>query len=141
MLSTVRALFIILAVSFATTGSTTALADDSGDAKGIITGQIEAFLRDDGATAYGFASPNIQAMFPSISDFMAMVRGGYAPVYHPQHYQFGAQSTTGDKILQSVDLIAADGTAWIAEYTLARQADGSMKIEGCRLVKLAGVGA
>ena len=140
----VRALFSALAICLVATWATPpARATDAGatEAQGIIAGQIEAFRQDDGAKAYGFASPNIQAMFPSIDAFMAMVKGGYAPVYHPQHFQFGAQSALGDRIVQSVDITAADGTAWTAEYTLARQSDGSLKIEGCRLLKLPGVGA
>ena len=118
-----------------------ARADDATEAKSIIAAQIDAFRADDGAKAYGLASPSIQAMFPSVEAFMAMVRDGYAPVYRPQQYQFGTQSQSDGRIVQSVDITAADGSIWTAEYTLARQADGSLKIEGCRLVKAPGVGA
>ena len=44
--------------------------------RGIISSQIEAFQRDDGATAYGYASSTIQGLFPSVDQFMAMVRSG-----------------------------------------------------------------
>jgi len=120
-----------------------AWAEDAGtsEVRAVISGQIEAFRRDDGAKAYSFASPNIQMMFPSVDAFMAMVRTGYAPVYHPQQFQFADMTANGDRMVQTVEITAADGTAWTAEYTLAREPDGSLKIEGCRLAKRPGVGA
>jgi len=80
-------------------------------------------------------------MFPSPDAFMAMVKGGYAPVYHPQQFQFSGFHADGDRLVQSVDITASDGTGWIAEYTLVRSADGSLRIEGCKLSKRPGVGA
>ena len=62
---------------------------DRNAIRGIISGQIEAFQRDDGATAYGYASPTIQGLFPTVDQFMAMVRSGYQPVYRPKSVTFG----------------------------------------------------
>lgn len=120
-----------------------ARADDApaSEAQAVIAGQIEALRQDDGARAYSFASPNIQTMFPSVDAFMAMVRLGYAPVYHPQQFQFAGIAADGDALVQTVEITAADGTAWTAEYTLRREADGTLKIEGCRLVQRPGIGA
>ena len=42
---------------------------------------------------------------------------------------------------QLVDLVAADGTGWTAEYFLRPGPDGSLKIIACRLSKKAEVGA
>ena len=39
-------------------------ADDAADARSVITSQVEAFSRDDAATAYGFASPLLHELFP-----------------------------------------------------------------------------
>ena len=70
-----------------------------------------------------------------------MVRGGYAPLYHLQQFQFSDLQVVGDKFVQDVEITAADGTAWTAQYILGRDDDGSLKIEGCRLLKRPGVGA
>ena len=70
-----------------------------------------------------------------------MVRTGYAAVYNPQQFQFGPFAAEGDFFKQLVDITAADGTAWTAEYTLSRAPDGTLKIGGCRLIKRPGVGA
>ena len=51
-------------------------AGDSAAIHSIIQSQIDAFRQDDGAAAYGFASPTIRQIFPSVGAFMDMVRGG-----------------------------------------------------------------
>jgi len=113
----------------------------AGEVQATISGQIDAFRHDDGAKAYSFAAPGIQMLFPSADAFMAMVRNGYGPVYHPRDFQFSQFQAVGDKFIQTVEVTAADGTMWTAEYTLGRQADGSLKIEACRLVQRPGIGA
>ena len=120
-----------------------AIAADAGpsEAQGIISAQIDAFRHDDGAKAYSFASRHIQMMYPSADMFMSMVRTSYAAVYNPQQFQFGPFAANGDFLKQIVEITAADGTAWTAEYTLSRSPDGTLKIDGCRLSKRPGVGA
>ena len=108
-----------------------------GDAPAIrtvIQDQINAFQRDDGTTAYSYASPSIKQVFPSVGAFMDMVRGDYQPVYHPRSVTFGAlaEGPTGPE--QKVFLVGPDGRSWVALYTLQRQSDGSWKINRCLLV-------
>ncbi len=114
---------------------------DASEVQGIISSQIDAFKKEDGAKAYSFAAPEIHLIFPSPDMFMGMVRQGYAAVYNPQQFQFGPFAVEGNFFKQLVDITAADGTGWTAEYTLSRQPDGSLKINGCRLMKRPGVGA
>lgn len=122
-----------------------ALALDDGEraaARQVITGQIEAFGRDDATAAYGFAAPAIQRLFPDREGFMAMVRQGYAPVYRPRRFEFGAVEEPGAGTLsQTVTLQDSAGADWVALYTLERQADGSWKITGCRLLRAPGESA
>ncbi|MBK1865160.1 DUF4864 domain-containing protein [Taklimakanibacter albus] len=102
----------------------------------IITSQLNAFSADDGATAYGFAAPNIQRLFPTPEVFMSMVQKGYAPVYRRQSYAFGRIGTEmGGQPTQHVTIIDANGKAWTALYAMQRQPDGSWKISGCSLVE------
>ncbi len=100
----------------------------------VIQSQIDAFQRDDGTTAYSYASPSIKQVFPSVGAFMDMVRGDYQPVYHPRSVTFGAlaEGPTGPE--QKVFLVGPDGRSWVALYTLQRQSDGSWKINRCLLV-------
>ena len=132
---------VILALSLvlALAGGAAAQSDsDRAAVQTIIEQQLGAFLRDDAATAYSFASPGIKEMFPSEEIFMDMVRRGYQPVYRPRSHAFGAMRETGQGIEQIVDLVDAAGQEWTALYTLERQPDGSWKITGCFLLKKPG---
>ena len=130
---------LILAGAMALAATRPALAQDSGGDRaaiqGMIQDQISAFQRDDGPAAYRHASPTIQGLFPSIDQFMAMVRGGYMPVYRPQSVVFGQlkQGPTGP--VQEVFITGPDGQQWLAEYTLQQQPDGTWRINGVRLKK------
>jgi hypothetical protein len=111
-------------------------ADDVAAAQSIIKSQVEAFGRDDAATAYSYASPIIQAMFPQPDIFLGVVQKNYAPVYRHKSFEFGEAQVTGGKVVQHVHIIDADGTPWEAVYTVEpRDPDGSLKITGCVLVK------
>ena len=110
-------------------------AADRAAIQSVISAQIEAFRRDDGAAAYGLASPNIHSLFPSVDRFMAMVKSGYRPVYRPRSVTFGAVSETPTGPAQKVFVTGPDGRDWVAIYTLERQPDGSWKINGCTLVE------
>jgi Domain of unknown function (DUF4864) len=129
-----RALIFLIA-GVVGTASFAATADDIGAAQSIIRAQEEAFARDDGATAYSFASPALQNYFRNPDGFMSMVRDGYAPVYRPKSFVFGEVRIVDGKILQEVQIVDADGVAWDALYTLETQADGSLKISACILKK------
>ena len=63
-------------------------AADQTAIRDVIEGQVEAFRRDDGDAAFGYASPNIQGMFGTAETFMDMVRQGYRPVYRPRVFDF-----------------------------------------------------
>jgi Domain of unknown function (DUF4864) len=110
-------------------------ANDVATAQGIITSQVEAFGRDDAATAYSYAAPGIQGMFPQPDIFLSMVQRNYAPVYRHKSFEFGQAQVADGKIAQRVHILDADGEAWEALYTLEQQPDGSLKIIGCVLIK------
>ncbi len=130
----------ILAYAFALClcliGWTSASATDSNiEAQKVIEQQIQAFLHDDADAAYSFATPAIKARFPDKDTFFSMVKKSYQPVYHPGNYAFGrSKSSDGDALLyQEVLITGADGADWSAIYQLARQPDGSYKINGVQI--------
>jgi hypothetical protein len=101
--------------------------------RGVIERQIEAFRRDDGEAAFGFAAPSIRQMFGTVETFMAMVRDGYRPVYRPQAWRFGAVQMIDDMIVQKVHIVGPDGAPVTAFYIMERQPDGTWRIAGCSL--------
>lgn len=126
---------LALAGLLTTTAPPVARADDAGDIQTAISGQLQAFKTGDDAAAYSYAAPNIQRMFPSRAAFMAMVEGGYAPVFRSSNAVFGKMSAEGTGFRQEVYLTDTAGQSYIASYTLERQPDGSVKITGCALRK------
>ncbi|WP_422368856.1 DUF4864 domain-containing protein [Pelagibius sp.] len=100
-----------------------------------IQSQLDAFQADDGARAFSFATPRLRRMFGSPENFMAMVRGGYMPVYRPQSVEFLDARVVSGRTGQAVRFVGPDGIAVIALYTMEQQADGSWRIAGVQLVR------
>jgi hypothetical protein len=120
-------------------GPATARADDAPDAadlaaiRSVIEAQLAAFQADDGATAFGFASPAIQAMFGDPATFLAMVRAGYLPVYRPREVRFQPLILHRGEPVQPVLLVGPDLEVVTAYYAMQQQPDGSWRINGCVL--------
>ncbi len=108
-------------------------ASDQTAIRETIERQVEAFRRDDGAAAFGYASPSIQGMFGTAETFMDMVRQGYQPVYRPRAFEFREIVTLHGMVTQKVHVIGPDGRPVTAFYPMAQQPDGSWRIEGCYL--------
>ncbi|KQO71015.1 DUF4864 domain-containing protein [Methylobacterium sp. Leaf89] len=111
-------------------------------AKATVERQIEAFRRDDAATAYAQAAPAIQGLFPSPETFIAMVRQGYGAVYRNRRYSVDRIEDAGDDgVALGVTLQDEDGADWAALYSLEKQPDGAWRITGCRLTRAPGSNA
>lgn len=106
----------------------------SGQIRATVEGQLAAFARDDGGTAFGFAAPGIRQLFGTAESFMAMVRRGYQPVYRPKSVQFLDIVVVDGRPIQRVLLVGPDGEPVMALYTMEQQADGRWLIAGCQLV-------
>ena len=126
--------FVLLLAFLIGLASPARAADDVAAAQKVIRSQVEAFGRDDAATAYSYAAPAIQEIFPQ-DVFMTMVRGSYAPVYRHRRFEFGEARVSDGRIAQRVRIVDAEGVPWEALYTLELQPDGSVRISGCTLLK------
>lgn len=127
--------FVALALFWIGLATPATAADDVATAQAVISSQAEAFSRDDAATAYSYAAPAIRELFPQADIFMFMVRNSYAPVYRHKSFEFGEARVADGQVAQRVHIVDANGEAWEALYTLEREADGSLKIIGCVLLK------
>src|ERR1700685_756464 len=127
--------FILLAAFLLALASPANAGDDVAAAQSRTPPQTEAFSHDDAASAYSFAAPAIHDMFPQADIFMYMVQHSYAPVYRHRSFEFGEGRAADGKIAQRVHIVDENGEAWEALYTLEQQADGSLKIVGCVLLK------
>ena len=84
-------------------------ADDQAQIRGAIHRQIEAFKHDDVL--------------------------GACVVYRPTNVEFLELVTLGPDAVQQVKLTDRSGRIWLAYYAMQRQADGSWRTSGCRLVQ------
>ena len=125
---------ILAAFGFGPAGAQTNDADKAA-IQAVIQSQIAAFQKDDGPTAYGYASPTIQQKFGNPEIFMEMVRTGYAAVYHPREVEFRDLKSENGRLLQEVFVVGPDGRPALAIYEMQRQSDGSWRINGCWLVQ------
>lgn len=108
-------------------------APDQAQFKDVINRQISAFKVDDSVTAFGFASPDLQAKFGNADIFMEMVRSSYAPVYRPRFIEFRDIIEHDQETEQQVFLVGPDGRNYLAHYMMERQPDGSWRINACYL--------
>ena len=75
-------------------------APSSADASAIqtvIEAQINAFRSGDDAAAYSHAAPNIKQIFPTVDQFISMVKTGYMPLYNPENFVFGRNAVIGSE--------------------------------------------
>ncbi|MGD1879979.1 MAG: DUF4864 domain-containing protein [Kiloniellaceae bacterium] len=104
---------------------------------GTIRAQLDAFRQDDGSRAFSYATPQLRRLFGTPENFMAMVRGGYQPVYRPQSVEFLDARVIDGRTGQAVRFVGPDGRAVIALYTMERQPDGSWRIAAVQLIPAA----
>jgi len=128
--------FLLLALAAAGTAGAqdAALSDvDRAAIRDVIGRQVEAFRRDDGEVAFGFASPTIRGMFGTAEVFMDMVRQGYQPVYRPRVFDFREIVDLHGQPAQKVHVVGPDGRPVTAFYPMTHLPDGSWRIDGCFL--------
>lgn len=126
--------FLVLTAPAAAQAPLDLPAPDRAAIRTTIESQLAAFQRDDGAAAFGFATPNIQAMFGTPENFLEMVRRGYAPVYRPRVVEFAGIVGNPASPVQLVQIVGPDGEAVIAAYEMARLPEG-WRINGCVLLR------
>jgi Domain of unknown function (DUF4864) len=106
---------------------------DRSAIRDVIQRQVDAFQRDDGDSAFGYASPAIRGMFGTAETFMDMVRQGYQPVYRPRVFDFREIVTLHGEVTQKVHVVGPDGRPVTAYYPMVRLPDGTWRINGCFL--------
>lgn len=104
-------------------------------ARAVVQAQLDAFAADDARRAFLLASPGARKHLGSPDNFINLVRKRYAVVYRPASVAFLKPQLIDGVVVLGVQMTDAQGTAWLATYTLERQPDGLFLIEGCELVE------
>jgi hypothetical protein len=95
-----------------------------GPIRETIQSQIDAFLADDFARAFTFASPNIKGIFGTPENFGAMVKEGYPMVYRPAQVEMGELREIAGNLWQRVRVVDQAGAAWYLDYMMIETAEG-----------------
>ncbi len=123
---------LLLALSLSAGLASGAFAQ-SAEIEANIAAQIQAFKANDFATAFTFASPNIQRLFGNPDNFGAMVRNGYPMVWRPSDVRFLELREVAGALWQKVMITDGDGAVHILDYQMIQQ-ENVWKINGVQLL-------
>lgn len=102
--------------------------------KSVIDAQIEAFGRDDFATAFTYASPMIRSMFGTPDNFGRMVRQGYPMVWRPAEVRYLNLRREDGRLWQRVMFTDGAGNIHLFDYDMV-EIGGAWKINGVYRVR------
>ncbi|MGB8812906.1 MAG: DUF4864 domain-containing protein [Paracoccaceae bacterium] len=106
----------------------------------VINGQIAAFQADDFASAFAFASPNIQGIFGTADNFGAMVKNGYPMVWRPSAVKMLGLREAQGGLWQRVLVTDQAGHSHMLDYQMI-ETPGGWQINAVQLLPQADVGA
>lgn len=116
-----------------------ALPRDAG-IEATIDAQIDAFLKDDFATAFTYASPNIQGFFGTSERFGQMVRNGYPMVWKNSEVRYLELRELGGRLWQMVQVEDEQGQFHYLDYLMIETEEG-WQIGAVQFLPEPGVGA
>lgn len=137
-----RRIFLSALTALALASLPLAATESRGPAiKEVIQGQIEAFLAEDLATAFSFASPGIKGMFRTPERFAEMVQSGYPMVWRPSEVRYlELRPHPPGGMVQRIMIIDEAGRLHLLDYLMIETSEG-WQIAGVQLLRGAAVGA
>ena len=105
--------------------------EDEKNIRRVVQGQLDALAKNDAATAFSFAAPNVRDAFVTAPRFLDMVQRGYPVVIRPASVAFLQVEGKSDLAFQRVQMTDQAGVPWLVTYSLARQKNGIWRITGC----------
>lgn len=109
------------------------MAQDTAAIQTTIDGQMAAFTARDVSRAFDFASPNIQRIFNSATNFGQMVEHGYPMVWNNADTRFLSLRQEGPRWVQRVLLTDQGGAVFVLEYYMI-ETEGGWLIDGVDLM-------
>lgn len=126
----------IVGLALSLTATAIAQTPEESAIRSAISRQLDAFNRDDAATAFAIASPGIQQHFGDAATFAQMVQRSFPQIRRSRSHRFLKLETVDDKLIQRV-LIQGDGGTIVARYEMI-EVDGGWRINGCAMEKAEG---
>jgi hypothetical protein len=107
--------------------------------EGTIQNQLNAFIADDFATAFTFASPMIKGIFQTPDNFGSMVVQAYPMVHRPANVQMLELREVAGNLWQRVLITDSKGKSYLLDYQMIETAEG-WQINGVQLLPEVGTG-
>lgn len=105
-----------------------------------IQSQLDAFQKDDFATAFTFASPNIKGMFGTAENFGTMVTQGYPMVHRPSAVKMLELRRVAGNLWQRVMITDAQGRTHLLDYMMVETPEG-WQINAVQVLQATDLGA
>ena len=105
-----------------------------------IQSQLDAFVKDDFATAFTFASPMIKGMFGTAENFGMMVSQGYPMVHRPAAVKMLELRTVAGNLWQRVMITDVEGRTHLLDYMMVETPEG-WQINAVQLLRAPDLGA
>ena len=107
--------------------------------EGTIQNQLDAFVADDFATAFTYASPTIKSMFGTPENFGAMVTQGFPMVHKPGNVQMLELREVAGNLWQRVLITDRAGASHVLDYMMIETPDG-WQINAVQILPSVGTG-
>ena len=108
------------------------------DVINVIKDQMAAFRRDDGETAFSYASPDVQDQYGTAEAYLSAYAASYKAVYRPKAVTFLNLAYSRGRLVQRVLIEGRDRQVVVALFPMIQLKDGSWRIDGCVLVPASG---
>ena len=131
---------VLLAAVLSVQGLSLPAAAQEAPIQSTIQSQIDAFIADDFAKAFTFASPTIKGMFGTPENFGAMVKQGYPMVYRPAEVQMMDLRDVAGNLWQRVRITDQAGRGHFLDYMMIETPEG-WQINAVQLLPAPDVGA
>ncbi len=131
-------LYAILTACVLGLGPLPALAQDD-PVQSTIQSQFDAFLRDDFAGAFAYASPTIKGIFGTPETFGRMVREGYPMVHRPAGIKMLERRYIAGALWQKVLVTDMQGQTHVLDYQMIDTPEG-WQINGVQILPNTSVG-
>ncbi|MCX7567848.1 DUF4864 domain-containing protein [Sulfitobacter sp. F26169L] len=104
--------------------SVTGAQAQDAEIRDTITRQFDAFKLDDFATAFSFASPDLQRFFQTPQNFGSMVTQGYPMVWRPAKVDYLELREENGTFWQKVQIVDDKGRVHYLEYRMQQTPKG-----------------
>jgi hypothetical protein len=106
-----------------------------------VRGQIRAISIRDAKGAFAFLTPLIQDYFVDAKGFLDTIKRQMPPVLKARGFAFAGLERESLDAIQHVLFTGADGSEWLAKFTVERQSDGRWLIKRCQVERAQGQAA